>query len=100
MAYNSKLKGIEVQVKLRGERSMKCFVAEVDYEKGITIKDIERQRDVMCLNKNHMHSDLDYHTTFVYLLKEIKRGKLSAYRTYKDLAIPRPTGAQVTCAFG
>ncbi len=97
--FNSTLKGTEIMVKIRGRRSVKCFVAEVDYEKGITIKDCEHQKDALCLNKNHMHRDLDYHTTFIYLLKEIRKGKLSAYRTYRDMKISQPMGSQVNCAF-
>ena len=75
--FNSTLKGTEVEVINLGGKGGKCFVVEVDYEQGITIKAFETQEEIFCLNKNKMPEGDNYDDVFKFVINQIKSGKLS-----------------------
>ncbi|KKN66879.1 hypothetical protein LCGC14_0467470 [marine sediment metagenome] len=97
----SKLKGVEVEVINPSGTSGKCFVADIDYEKGITIKSLEEQKNVLCLNKYSIASYLNYEDTFKYLVARIKEGKISRKNTFRYLTGDESPmrGKQASCAF-
>ncbi len=94
----SHLKGKDVKVVIDGEE-FDCFVADISYEKGITLKDIENQRDKVCLNKKEAYTDQGYDFVysedFKYTVQQIKIGLLDS--RVDPFTIKK--GCGMTCAF-
>ncbi len=102
MTDYSELKGTE----LESSRYGTCFVVNISIHEGITIKDLDKQIDRVCLNKKLWHKcnygHVPYEEMFDIFLHQIYCGVLFAPKErneYMDFA-PTPASSSPICAFG
>ena len=98
--FNSKLKGNEVLVTncdgmVERGWDKKCFVADIDFKKGITIKHLESGEDIYCLNTGCP----DYERKFKYVVAEIKKGVMNNGSYLDKFYKTRFSDSQHSCAF-
>lgn len=91
------LVGTELVVKNWAKKKVICFVAGYN-EKGITIKSMEAQKDMVCLNAERLHilTDGTYEEWFAYITTSIERGLLD-YRDF-ERTFPSKDSTTLVCA--
>ena len=95
------LKGTEVWVR-DGKFHAKAFVADIDKNKGITIKTLDTQEDLICLNRKSSYLfqiGKTYQDVFDWYVKAILQGEVDVKVKDNKFSIARPGLALSPCAF-
>ena len=95
------LKGTEIWVRY-GKFHVKAFIADINKSKGITIKSLKTQEDLICLNRKSSYPfqiGKTYHDVFDWYVEAILQGEVDVRLKDRKFLLAMPGLAQSPCAF-